>query len=499
MSVLQKLTGTRIAALCSGILLPLAFAPFDLWWLSVASVAAIFWLWEGRAPKEAAVLGAFYGVGAFSLGTYWLYISLRQLGGAPIPIVAIMMSAMVLAMACFYAFVGWASSRLSPSPGIYRWVFVLPAIWVLTEWVRSWIFTGFPWLSLGYGFTGTPFSVWAPVMGVFGVSLVCALFAGLLVCGLRGDQRARLVSISGAVLLSLITLLFQNIDWTRSLDRELKVSLIQAAVPQEEKWRPSRLVPTLEFYRNETLALERQDLVVWPEAAIPALPYEVEWFLEEMNNAMRARGTQLFSGILTFDIDTGEFRNTLMGIGEFRGEYYKRHLVPFGEYFPVPDFVSNWLRLMNLPSEDITAGGENQSPLMVGDIAIAPTVCYEVAFGAEQLDFFPQSGLMINVSNDTWFGDSIAPHQHLQMARMRSIETGRPMLRATNTGVTALIDADGTVLKRIPQFVPGVLSGTIRPRSGATPYVVAGDWPLVLIGVLMLIPGLYRLWASRDA
>jgi apolipoprotein N-acyltransferase len=334
------------------------------------------------------------------------------------------------------------------------------------------------------------------LFGVHGVTWVVALLAGCLVVLVRvSDLRIRAAVVVGILGIVLISWQLQQIGWTEPREASLRVGLVQAAIPQELKWTAAQRQPTLDFYRQTTLALDSPELVIWPEAAIPALPFEVRAFLEDLDEAMAEQGTQLYSGILTFDLERREFRNTLMGFGAYTGQYHKRHLVPFGEYFPVPDFVAHWLRLMNLPSEDVTAGPEGQLPLQVNGIAIAPSVCYEVAFGAEQLSFFPAAELLVNISNDTWFGDSIAPHQHLQMARLRSIETGRPMLRATNTGITAVIGADGQVLQRIPQFEPGVLSAEVYPYTGTTPYMRLGNIAIVVFCGLLLLLSAVRLRA----
>jgi apolipoprotein N-acyltransferase len=482
----------RVAAILAGILLPLAFAPFDLFWLAPFSVAALFLLWEEQLPQESAIIGIFYGVGVYTLGTYWLFISLRQLGGAPIPIVIMLMSALVIAMSFYMALTGVLITKLAPKSDAARWLLVMPAIWVIVEWLRGWFLTGFPWLSLGYSQVDTTLGAWAPLLGVHGVSWVCSLVAGLIVCILRGSLRLSFFAIGALLAILSVSMLLQGVRWTIPRPESLNVSLVQAAIPQELKWSREYREPTLDFYRETTLSLQDQDLVIWPEAAIPALPFEVNHFLNDMNIAMREKDIQLFSGILTFESKHGEFKNTLMGIGTYTGEYHKRHLVPFGEYFPVPGFIEDWLRLMNLPSEDITAGEDIQELLMVKGIPIAPTICYEVAFGAEQLGFLPDAELLLNVSNDTWFGDSIAPHQHLQMARMRSMETGRPMLRATNTGITAIISADGEITDQIPQFLPGVLSSRVQPHAGRTPYIRFGNSPIVLFSLLLMMAPMLR-------
>jgi apolipoprotein N-acyltransferase len=492
--VLMTIRSRRISSIAAGLLLPLAFAPFNLFWLAPVSLAVLFFLWEEQSPREGAIVGSFYGIGVFTLGTYWLYISLRQLGGAPIPVVILLMSALVLAMSAYTALAGWLATRLRAKSGPLQWLVVLPAAWVLVEWFRGWFLTGFPWLSIGYSQVDTPLAGWAPILGVHGVTWMLALLAGLGVMFLRGGSRLQqLFAVVAGIAIVGLSMQLQSITWTQPRDEPLRVALVQAAIPQEVKWSPAQLQPTLSYYRETTLALESPDLVIWPEAAIPALPFEIPDFLDELNEVMSEQGTQLYSGILTFDLFTGEFRNTFMGIGGYQGSYDKRHLVPFGEYFPVPKFISNWLRLMNLPSEDVTAGPPLQSTLQVNGIPVAPTICYEVAFGAEQLQFFPDAELMINISNDAWFGDSIAPHQHLQMARMRSLETGRPMLRSTNTGITAIIGPSGRILHRIPQFIPGVLTANVYPYTGITPYIRWGNYPVVCFALLLLgVAGLRR-------
>jgi len=481
----------RLVAVAAGLLLPLAFAPFNLFWLAPISVAGLTLVWERQAPREGAVLGMLYGFAAFSFGTYWLYISLRELGGAPIPVVGLLMLSLFAAMGCFFALKGWLVAKWAPQSGPLRWLLFVPATWVLVEWARGWVLTGFPWLSLGYSQTDTVLSAWAPLFGMHGVSLCVALLAGLAVTVIQGTKRAGMMAALAGFVIIGVSWQLASLRWSQPREQALRISMVQAAIPQELKWVLSEREPTLNYYRDTTLALEDQDLVIWPEAAIPGLPYEVMDFLEEMDKALLERNTQLFSGILTFDTERGEYRNTLMGLGPELGVYYKRHLVPFGEYFPVPGFITQWLRLMNLPSEDIAPGPDEQAPLYAGDVPVAPTICYEIAFGAEQLKFFPEAELLVNVSNDTWFGDSIAPHQHLQMAQMRSIETARPMLRATNTGITAIINADGRIVQRIPQFLPGVLSGEVFPHRGATPYVGWGNYPVVLAALLLALAAIF--------
>ena len=470
-----------------GLLLPIAFAPLKWFWLAPLLLGGLFLLWVGQDAREAALRGFCFGLSAFALGTYWLFISLRLLGGAPLPVVLAMMAGLVLIMALYLAGCAWVSFRIEPTEGAVRWLLVVPSTWTLLEWLRSWLFSGFPWLSIGYSQIDSPLAAWAPVAGVHAVSWITVLLAGLIPWAMYGTRVVR--AAAGAILVVVVILSapMRNVAWTAPGSEKLKVAMIQGAIPQVLKWLPSQRLPTLRTYAGMSLDLERQDLIIWPEVAIPAVPKQVQPFLDAIAKQMAELDTQLLVGILTYSVEHDQYRNTLLSLGNPQGHYHKRHLVPFGEYFPVPGFVREWMRLMNLPYETTMPGSLDQRPLMVKNVAIAPSICYEVAFGAEQLVFLPAAGLLVNVSNDAWFGDSIAPHQHLQMARMRALEAGRHMLRATNTGITALITPHGNVQATIPQFKPGVLTGVVRPQTGITPYVRTGNWPVVAATLLILV------------
>jgi apolipoprotein N-acyltransferase len=467
----------------------LAYAPFELSLLAPLLLAALWLLWDEASPREAAWLGFWFGFGLFTAGTWWLYISLNILGGLWPPLAILMMLSLTGVMGIFIAAKGWLTVSLAPMAGPLRHLAVAPAIWTLIEWLRGWIFTGFPWLSVGYSQPESWFGALAPVGGVYAVTWGCAVFAGLLVTLLRGTLKARWVSLAIFVGLLGILAALERQDWTRPAGSALKVTLVQGAIPQDRKWKAEQLQPTLDLYSDMTLSQADRDLVIWPEAAVPALPFEVRDFLVTLHEELVSRNTQLYTGILTVDIDQGEYLNTLWAIGAEEGMYYKRHLVPFGEFFPVPDFVKRWLRLMNLPSEDIARGADDQPLLRAKDVPVAATICYEIAFGSEQLRFLPEAQLLVNVSNDAWFGDSFAPHQHLQMAQMRSLETGRYLLRATNTGITAITTPDGLVADRITQFEPGFLNAVVQPRVGATPYVRFGNWLIISLCGLLAVAG----------
>ncbi len=479
----------RWAAGAAGLLLPLGFAPFGAWPVTLLLLAALMFLCDGRSPGEAARRGFCFGFAAFAAGAYWLYISIHVFGGAPVIIAFVLMLGLFVLMAAYVAAAAAVAAALSGFAPALRWCVIWPAAFTLIEWLRGTLFTGFPWLTLGYGQIDGPLAAWAPVAGVHGLSLVTLVLSGALLSLWRGGTVGRIAAAGLILMIGVMTAGLQPLRWVEPVGEPVRVSMVQGSIPQDRKWRPEQLEPTLELYRSLTAA-QQADLVIWPEVAVPALAQRVQDFLDAVAADARARGQQVYLGILTFDSERRQYRNSLIGIGRHTEAYHKRHLVPFGEFFPVPDFARRWMRSAGLPNQDTLAGEKNQAPLPLGTLRLAPTICYEDAYGAEQLGFLPASNLLINVSNDAWFGGSIAPHQHLQIARMRALETGRFMLRATNTGITAIISPRGEIVARSPQFRTHVLNGVVQPYAGATPYVRLGDTPVLLICTL-LIAGLF--------
>ena len=482
-----------------GGLLATAFAPYGWYLFAPLLLLPFLYVCLTVAPRDAGGLTFWFGFGLFLSGTYWIYISVAVFGNVSAWIAIALTLGVVLIMSAYLSLTGWLISRLSYGEP-WLLLFVAPASWVMVEWLRGWVLSGFPWLSLGYSQIDSPLAGWGPVAGVYGISfaLLFSVSAILVMALTRGKQRW--VALVLVALPWIAGGLLKNVAWTDPAGAPIRSTLVQAGISQDRKWLPEQLQPTLEFYRAATQRVADSEIVVWPEAAIPSVTDRVEPFIAQLHSdAQLWRQTILF-GVLERVQQRGETHtyNSILLVGtDQRQVYGKRHLVPFGEYFPVPDKVREWLRMMNLPYSDLSAGDAEQ-PLLVtaNGVRLALVVCYEDAFGAEQLYAFPDAAIIINQSNDAWFGDSIAPHQHLQIARMRSLEVGRYTIRATNTGISAFIGPDGKILKSGPQFEPLLLTMDVQPRRGATPYVRGGNMPVIglCLFILSLLSIRSRAW-----
>lgn len=480
-----------------GVLLTLAFAPFGLYFLTPLLLLPILFACLHFAPRFAAKMTFWYGTGLFLSGTYWLYISIHVFGQAPLWVAMIIMVSLVLIMAAYCSAAGWLISKLVKG-NAWRLLLAAPSAWVIIEWLRGWFLSGFPWLAVGYSQIDSPLSGWVPLIGVYGTSALAVLSSAAILIAMTGTGRERWLSVGIAIVPWIAGAVLQPFQWTEASDETLRTTIVQGGVSQDRKWLPEQFQLTLELYRDATFQHRDSELVVWPEVAIPAAIDQVEYYIDALQSDLHTERRSVLFGVLERNVESQQVFNSVVLLdGRNRQIYRKRHLVPFGEYFPVPDFVRHWMRLMSLPSSDMSPGAERQSLFdLPGGDRLAVAICYEDAYGAEQLYALPAATVLINVSNDAWFGDSIAPHQHLEIARMRALEAGRYVVRATNTGVSAFIGPKGDVLRTAPQFEYATMTMDVVPYSGATPYVRTGNWPVIslLCGVLALLT-----WKSRRA
>ena len=486
--------GGDILALAAGVVLPFAFAPYNQIYLSLLSPVLLIALWLSSSAKRAFVRGYLYGIGYFGLGVSWVAVSMYRFGGMSMPLATIATSLFVLIWAFIPALVSFIAVRYFQRARLpVKLLLIMPSLWMFFEWVRSWLFTGFPWILLGYSHVDGPLAGFGPIFGVYGISWLLMFCAGLLVLAVLEHGKWRYY-YGGALLATFaLGLALNQIQWTHPYKQPIKASLIQGNIPQDIKWNPDQRLPTIDLYTRLTREHWDSDLIIWPETALPAYYHQAEEFLNELGAQARAHHTDMLIGlpVVDFSHGTARYYNALMSLGTKTDFYYKRHLVPFGEYLPLKSVFGSLLDFFQIPMADFSPGPKEKSYLEVAGVKAGISICYEDVFGEEVIQALPQANILVNVSNDAWFGDSFAPHQHLQKARMRSIETGRPMLRATNNGISAFIDPKGRIISVSPQFKEYVLTGEVQPMTGSTPFSLYGNWLVLGFSVLCLVGGFY--------
>ena len=495
-------------ALLAGAIHACSFAPWNLPWLQVLALAALFALAiRAASARTAAVLGFAFGMGWFGVGVSWVYVSMHVYGLMPA----------VLAGAATAAFCAYLAVYPALALGLAHWLFpgmfarlavALPAFWMIGEWLRGTLFTGFPWLASGYAHTDGPLSGWAPTLGMFGITLAAALLAGALsLLTLRERQlRARRYRWFAVVMVVVIGggWLGRTQSWTTPLGAPISVRLVQANVPQNLKFEPNGIARAFDDHWALMQGQGQEkaaDLVALPESIFPVpLQHVPPAYLQAFRDFAQKHQTAVIYGIF-LEEPRGNYFNSAVGYAP--GDpglrrYSKRHLVPFGEFIP-PGF--RWfVDLMKMPIGDQQRGATAQ-PLSLAGQQIAVNICYEDLFGAEIIEAWqtqgPEPTLMLNISNLAWFNDSLALPQHLQISRMRVLETQHPMLRATNTGATAIIDASGSVAAQLPYLTAGALNGQVQGYQGTTPYIRYGNWPALLLAALLLLAAFIKRRGNR--
>ena len=490
------------------------FAPFYLFALPVATLAVLIVLWRRAAGRGAAALIGFsFGLGYFLTGVSWVYVSLHDFGAMPAPLAGILTLLFCAYLALYPAVTGWIYYVLGPRSALATLV-ALPALWTLAEWLRGWLFTGFPWIALGYSqIPASPLAGYVPVLGIYVASLATVVTAAAIVTLWEHWKRARnmtpalrlsihrssfiahrlraLLNPSPFILAALLAggYALQQLEWTTPEGEPIVVSLLQGNIPQEMKWRDDKIGTTLEKYRR-LVDSSNARLIVLPETALPLFLHDVpQYYLSGFASHARSNGGDVLIGVPE-RTDKRDYFNSVLSFGASPTQTYRKsHLVPFGEFVPLKPLFGWFLEVVQIPLLDFARGAETQQPLAVAGQRVAVNICYEDAFGAEIIRQLPHATLLANVSNVAWFGRSIAPQQHLQISQARALESGRYMLRATNTGMTAIIDPYGRVRKVAPEFTESIVTGVVQGRAGATPYVRWGNTPIVALALLLALAG----------
>lgn len=483
----------RIAAAIAGIagcLAPLSLAPYDYWPLGLLSLTLLALVCSGLSARQTLLCSFCFGLGLYGVGASWVYVSINQFGSTSVVLslflTAIFVAGLALAFSLpFYIYGRWFNKTSLGLIGGF------PVLWMLGEWVRSWFLTGFPWLYVGYGHLQTPLAGWAPITGVFGVSLAVAATSSYLAYAilLRGKWRNRTfaAATAGVFCLWLSGAYLHTVNWTRLSNTPITLGMVQGNIPQEKKWDADYLPETFRIFNGLSENLWQYDWVIWPEAAIPLLYHRALEPIKTLDARAKNTNTTFITGILYDQLAGNKFFNSIIAVGQGSGISYKMRLVPFGEYVPLELWLRGLIKLFDLPTSFIHPGPSYTNGLQTPQGEIAPSICYEVVYPDLVAKRALTANILLTISNDAWFGESIGPIQHFQMAQMRALETGRYMVRSTNNGLSGIIDPKGNAVKRGKRFEREAIIGEVYAAHGRTPFMIFASWPTVLFACLLLL------------
>ncbi len=480
---------TLIWALLGGLVFPLGLSPFDFWLAVPISAGVLYATLNRNDLLSAWRVGLMYGLGFFGAGVSWIYVSIHVYGATPVWLALLLTAIFCGGLALLFSLQAHLYSRLAGHHPGWR-IVQFASLWVLFEWLRTFLLTGFPWAFAGYGVLDSPLSGWIPVVGVYGCSWLLVGLGGLAVEAWISRHHTRFWLAGSAISVAVFVagLYGNNAAWTHPAGDAVRVSAVQPNIPLKEKWDPRQRPQILEDFSTLSEQLYREsELILWPESALPGYRDQLQATLTRVDESATSAGKTVITGIPTRDT-TGRYNSvTVLGVGQ--GTYHKQKLVPFGEYVPLERVLRGAIAFFDLPMSQFVAGPSDQQPLSAGALSIAPFICYEVVYPDFVLEQSRTADLLITISNDTWFGNSVGPWQHFQMARFRAAELGRDLIRSTNDGVSAIIDWQGQIVVSSPQFSEAVLSGSVQPRTGETPFALTGSLPVWVLSLIGLVLG----------
>lgn len=484
--------------LLAGGLLPLAFSPLNYYPLAFIGLFILLTEWLHVKAKRAFVMGWLFGLGFFGVGISWVFVSIHRYGNTNAPLAVLITLLFIAFLALFPAIQGLIIKYLYTERPKTCLLIAFPTSWVLMEYFRGWIFTGFPWLYLGYSQFNTPLAGFAPIIGVNGISFLVVFSVGLtkLILNIHFLSKAKTIITKIIALLVLVIVWtlgdsLKNIPWTTKGEESLTVSLIQGNLAPDDKFLLEDPIQTVtEVYLKPTLEHLNSKFIIWPENSIPLpLPFS-ENFIAKINQLAEKNGTALLLGLpVEISKSPYQYYNSILALGTAHGIYHKKLLVPFGEYLPFTQLLRGLINFFDIPMSSFRTGPLQQQSLSIPNSKLLPQICYEIAY-PEQVRLAlleQQSDAIVTISEDGWFGHSWGPWQHLDIARMRALENGRYVIRSTTSGISAIIDEKGQILKQSPQFKPYVLSGEFVNFAGLTPWTKYGQLPVIVFCGLLLV------------
>ena len=485
---ISKNLKNNLLIILAGAILPLAFAPFNYYWIAILSPIILLKFWSRATPRQAFKQGLYYGLAEFGVGISWVYISIYYYGNTGFVIALLLTSLLCIYLALFPALCGYLFSKYFNNK---YYILIFPALWVLVDAFRGILFTGFPWLFLGYSQVTHYLGNYAPLINIYGVTFLVLLSSSLLYSIFDNKFQLRFKLFGLGILLTIwgVGWYLNKINWTQALPENYDVRLIQGNIPQELKWDPEHVRENLAKYLKLTEENLGKDIIIWPEAALTIpLPYS-QAIVDHLKQRAAFTDSNLLIGAPVRN-PKNQYYNAILAIGsDAKGIYYKRHLLPFGDYLPLSQWLRGLIGFFDLPMSSFSSGNNHQALLKIKQLGIASFICYEIAFPNLIFNTLQQApaDLILTISNDTWFGKSMGPDQHLQIAQMRALETGRMVIRATNSGITAIIDNHGRIVQKLPQFTMGVLRGSISGYAGNTVATQIGVWPVLILLLSLLI------------